>query len=81
MDIIEEDTEANTDTVTSGLVVVNLGDIIQVKAAPGLIVRENTEGYFSNDEPTSVTVTTRIIRLLEDGDLILVSSGDATVIA
>lgn len=49
-----------------------LGDVIKVKPAAGLNVREDDSGYFAADKASSVTVTTRIIRLLNDGDLIAV---------
>lgn len=48
-----------------------LGDTIQVKAAPERIVRGGARGRFT-DDAESITVTLRILRLLQDGDLIRV---------
>lgn len=49
-----------------------LGDTIKVVPAQGLMVRMNQDEFYPSDEPTEVSATTRIIKLLRDGDLIRV---------
>lgn len=48
-----------------------LGDTIQVKAAPDRVVGGGARGRFTH-EAEPITVTLRILRLLQDGDLIRV---------
>ena len=45
-----------------------------VQAPTGMKVVNNEQGggYFSDSEPTEVTVTPRIFQLIQDGDLIVV---------
>ena len=51
---------------------ISLGDIIYVMPAEGLLVREDNDGYYPADIASAVQVSTRIVRLLNDGDLIQV---------
>jgi len=48
-----------------------LGDVIDVVAGTGRLVA-NTEygGVYSETEPSAATVTARVLRLLQDGDLV-----------
>lgn len=48
-----------------------IGEVITVKAAQGRKVMNNdASSFFSEKESSPVTVSVRIIRLLNDGDLI-----------
>lgn len=78
------DTEAGTIAadITSGAATVpavktapaaklpRLGATVKVRAAAGRTVAGGARGAFS-DEPETVVVTLRLLRLLEDGDLLL----------
>jgi hypothetical protein len=53
----------------------SLGDIVQVLCAPGHTLRTpDQSAFFSETELTTVTVDTRIYRLIGDGDLIQVTT-------
>ena len=51
-----------------------LGSSCTVQVAEGLVLMNNETGaYFAGGEPTSQTVTTTLLRRLQDGDLVLVA--------
>lgn len=58
-------------TVSEGLV-PELGTVAKVVAAAGLSVRRAEGGYYSETEPTEVSVTPHVYQLLLDGDLVVV---------
>lgn len=58
-------------TVGEGLV-PELGTVAKVVAAAGLSVRRAEGGYYSETEPTEVSVTPHVYQLLLDGDLVVV---------
>ena len=58
-------------TVGEGLV-PELGTVAKVVAAAGLSVRRAEGGYYSETEPTEVSVTHYVYQLLLDGDLVVV---------
>ena len=50
-----------------------LGSLVQVKVAEGcMLVNNETGAYFAPDVATPVTVTTTLLRRLQDGDVTLV---------
>ncbi|AXF86400.1 hypothetical protein DTO96_102154 [Ephemeroptericola cinctiostellae] len=64
---------ANPQYATIGdSVIPQLNTVARVVAAGGLSLRKTGGGYYSETEPTEVTVTPHIYQLLVDGDLILI---------
>lgn len=52
---------------------LRLGQQVQVQVASGLLLRNNeTGGHFAPDTSTPQTVTTTLLRRLQDGDLVLI---------
>ena len=52
---------------------LRLGQQIKVKAAPGRVLHNPELGeMFSSEKTQAVTVTQRVLRLVDDGDLIVV---------
>ncbi|MDR3370716.1 hypothetical protein [Rhodoferax sp.] len=50
-----------------------MGSLVQVKVAAGcMLVNNETGAYFEPDVATPVTVTTTLLRRLQDGDVTLV---------
>lgn len=51
-----------------------LGSLVHVKVAEGcMLVNNETGAYFAPDVATPVTVTTTLLRRLQDGDVTLVA--------
>ena len=53
---------------------ISLGDTIYVMPAEGLLVREDNDGYYPANTASVVQVSTRVVRLLNDGDLVQVAA-------
>ena len=67
---IEKDLSSPVETVLKR---PRLGEKISVKVVPDRLVVNNEMGdWFSEKTPSHVTVDLRVLRLLEDGDLIRV---------
>lgn len=63
---------ANTKTINKPSDGLSLGQSVMVKPAPGVrLVNNETGGYFEADVQTPQTVTSTLIRRLDDGDLVL----------
>ena len=71
----EESITPNADpkyaTVAAGGI-PELGALVKVVVSAGMALRKDGGGYYSETEPSEVTVTPHIYQLLVDGDLVVV---------